>query len=77
MSVTPLRQTPPLTDIAGRLRSLADDIDAGRIAPSVLMVVWPDPAVIVAGACFGEMPDRFGLAGLLAAAQAKAATGVW
>lgn len=77
MSVTALRQSPPLTDIAGRLRALADDIDAGRIAPRVLVAVWDDPERMVAGAAFGEVGDRFSVAGLLATAAAKATSGAW
>lgn len=66
-----------LNDVAASLRQLADDVDAGKLAARTVLVVWDDPERIVAGACFGELPDRFGLAGMLKAAADKASTGAW
>lgn len=68
---------PPLTDAAASLRRLADRVDAGSLNPQTIVVVWDDPERIVAGACFGQMPDRFRLAGLLKVAADKASTGAW
>lgn len=68
---------PPLTDAPGCLRRLADRVEAGSLNPQTIVVVWDDPERIVAGACFGQLPDRFRLAGLLKVAADKASTGAW
>ena len=73
----PLRSTPPLTDVAGCLRFLADEIEAGAVQARTLAVVWDDPERTVRCRCFGQMPDRFGLTGLLKVAADKASTGAW
>lgn len=72
-----LRNRPPLTDVAASLRQLAADVDAGRVCGTTVVVLWDDPHDIVAGAVYGQLPDRFGLTGLLVAAQNKAASGAW
>jgi hypothetical protein len=59
MKVVPLRDKPPLTDIVGRLRRLADDIEAGEQGdvPGILVLIPRDggyPTVIGYGDVEGE-----------------------
>lgn len=68
---------PPLTDIAGSLRALADAFEDGEVAAETVVLVWDDPETIVGGACYGAMPSRFGLAGMLKVGADKASTGAW
>lgn len=77
MSLSVLRNTPPLSDIAGSLRAIAARVEAGEIAPNTLLVIWDDPQTMVRGACAGRVPDRFGLVGMLSTARSKAETGQW
>lgn len=71
------RKAPPLTEIAASLRDLAAKVEAGDVSARTMVLIWPDADLIVAGAAYGELPDRFGLAGLLHAAAHKATSGAW
>lgn len=69
--VVPIRNEPPLSDIAGRLRHLADEIERGEwdVESCVVMLAGARefaPATF----CFGDNPDRHWLSGVfLHAAQ--------
>lgn len=67
-AVVPLRTAPPLTDIAGQLRQLADRIEHGdgdytdvRAAHVVLV---HDAAFRPTFHAWGDVQDRHGIAGL-------------
>ncbi len=64
-AVSSIRTKPPLTDIAGQLRVLADRIEAGELAPRAAYVVMhcDDPPPCVFG--FGEVATPHAIAGLL------------
>lgn len=68
LKVVPIRNgSPPLNDIAGKLRELADRIESGLEVPfsSVLVVgFYPDTFTPWFG-CFGDNPDRHTTSGIL------------
>ena len=63
--VVRLRELPPLTDIAGHLRHLADRVERGEIQPEAAYVVFGMPDTLdPAFFGFGRIADRHGISGL-------------
>lgn len=52
-NVTPLRTSPPITDIPGQLRQMADDLESGRVE-------MPDSALFIINRPKAAWPDIFG-----------------
>lgn len=65
--VVRLHDLPPLTDIAGRLRHLADQVERGEIQPESAYVVFGmQDAFEPIFYGFGRIADRHGVAGVFA-----------
>lgn len=71
--VVPLRRAPPLTDIAGQLRQLADMIEAGGTSEAgsryaairaAYVVLEDDDTFQPFFHAWGDVRDRHGIAGL-------------
>lgn len=76
-TVTPLRDTPSLMDIAGWLRRKADELEADGVLADIetLLIVHMDSYGEVGVCCFGINPPRAQVVGLLHMAAAEAMKG--
>lgn len=67
-AVIPLRSAPPMTDIAGQLRQLADSIERGEEdcadVRAAYVVLDREAEFLPLFHAYGEVKDRHGLAGL-------------
>lgn len=67
LKVVPLRESPLLNDLPGKMREFADRYERGEVGPfETLMVVGVYPSHFSPYfACWGDNPDRHATAGVM------------
>lgn len=69
--ITQLRETPPLNDLAGSLRWLADQVEARAGEITTVVVVLETRADSIEPYAYGEPPTTSAAAGMLLRAAAR------